>query len=245
MFSNILFFLTSLSSIWNISINNIGKYSLFFKNMNVLNNNCPQLILSDYGTRVSPCDQKLYSFPTIYSSINKSYKNFNNVTEIIISYKPLSNIKLPIINTVFISPDTPNDTLIMYLNLSKSINTNWISPLYGGTWNLGFDKTRILRVPYDNDLQSIYISVDSKSLLSKGTSSYVASFYDDSSTSTKGLTIGFLEHELWKSGIEYSGTEINAIVGINGILITHDTELHGVVNITKTPPLYININNYS
>lgn len=242
MFTNILFFLTSLSSLWNVSINNIGAYSLSFRNKSILSNNCPQLILSDYGTRVSLCDPKLYSPPILDTTINNSYYNFNNVTKTTLTYNPSSNMLLPIIDTVIILPNGVDSTLIMYLNLSKSINTNWISPLYGGVWDLGFDKTRILRVPYDNDLQSMYISVDSDSVLSKGTSSYVASFYDDSSTSTKGLTIGFLEHELWKTGIEYSSTEVNAIVGINGLLITHDRQQHGVVNITQTPPLYININ---
>lgn len=242
MFPNILFFLTSLSSFWNISIHNIEGYTLSFKHNTVISNNCPAFILSDYGTRVSPCDPKLYSAPTLGSYINIPYKNFNLVTKTIISYSPLSNTLLPTINTVFISPNAQNDTLIMYLNLSKSVRTNWISPLYGGVWDLGFDKTRILRVPYDNDLQSMYISIDSDSILSTGTSSYVSSFYDDSSSSTRGLTIGFLEHEIWKTGIEYSSTEVSAIVGINGLLVTHDRELHGVVNITQTPLLYININ---
>ena len=242
MFANILFFLTGVSSLWNVTINNIGEYTLSFKNKSVLSNNCPQLILSDYGTRVSLCDPKLYSPPILDTTINNSYYNFNNVTKTTLTYNPSSNILLPIIDTVIILPNGVDSTLIMYLNLSKSINTNWISPLYGGVWDLGFDKTRILRVPYDNDLQSMYISVDSDSVLSKGTSSYVASFYDDSSTSTKGLTIGFLEHDLWKTGIEYSSTEVNAIVGINGLLITHDRQQHGVVNITQTPPLYINVN---
>ena len=109
MLINLLFLCASLSSFWNVSINNIGRYSLSFKNRVVIDNNCPNFILSDYGTRVSPCDQKLYSLPTMYSSTNKSYKNFNNVTKVIISYKPVSNIKLPIINTVFISPNNPNN----------------------------------------------------------------------------------------------------------------------------------------
>uniref|UniRef100_A0A6C0B613 Uncharacterized protein n=1 Tax=viral metagenome TaxID=1070528 RepID=A0A6C0B613_9ZZZZ len=241
MFINILLFLTSLSSLWNISLNTGGAYSLSFKNNIIITNNCPHLILSDYGTTVSPCDPKLYSPPRQTVSANNSYRNFNNVTKTIISYYPTSNILLPIIDAVFISPNTLDSTLIMYLNLSKTTRTNWISPLYGGTWNFGFDKTRILRVPHDNDLQSMYLSIDADSILAKGTSSYVSSFYDDSSSSNKGLTIGFLEHQIWKTGIEYSKNQINAIAGINGILITRDREPHGVVNVTQTPLLYISM----
>ena len=243
MLNTLLFLYASLSSFWNISLNTIGAYSLSYKNTIIIDNNCPQFILSNYGTRVSPCNQKLYSSPSMSERVDNVYKNFNNVTETIITYKPISNIQLPTINTVFISPNTLNDTLLIYLNLSKSISTNWISPLYGGTWEMGFDKTRILRVPYDNDLQSMYISLDSDNILSTGTSSYVSSFYDDSSSSNRGLIVGFLEHELWKTGIEYSSNQINAIAGVNGLLLTRDREPHGVVNITKTPLLYININN--
>ena len=77
MFTNILFFLTSVSSLWNVSINNIGEYSLSFRNKSVLSNNCPQLILSDYGTRVSLCDPKLYSPPILDTTINNSREKSN------------------------------------------------------------------------------------------------------------------------------------------------------------------------
>lgn len=235
LLSLVFIVVSSISSFWNITLNDVGSYNLIFNNNTIISDSCSEFTLFKYETRVSVCDKSLYRLPTL-SLIKNS-----DITEVTLIYEPVINPLLPTINNVFILPVDSNSTIIMYVNMSKTIETNWMSPLYGGKWDMGFDKTRILQVPFDNDLQSMYMSIDAGPL-SKGTSSYVTSFYDDSNVSNKGLIMGFLEHNVWKTGIEYDGNKINAIAGTNNILITRDREPHGVVNISKTPLLYISIN---
>jgi hypothetical protein len=59
---------------------------------------------------------------------------------------------------------------------------------------LGASELRILRVPHDNDLQSMYESV-SVGPHSDGTSSYVTAIFNDSDTSAHGLVLGSLHVE--------------------------------------------------
>jgi hypothetical protein len=48
-------------------------------------------------------------------------------------------------------------------------------------------------------------------------------------TSRNGFALGFLEHDAWKSGIEYHGNILSAVSGINGKLLTRDVDPHGFV----------------
>ena len=231
MLFNLFYLYSVLSSLWNVSLSNYGRYNLIYNKNTIISEACPEFILSSYGTRVSLCDTTLYSAPTLVRPPQ----------EIIVNYSPIKNLELPNAMVIF-KYTKQNNSILTYLLFDNITKTNWISPMYNGIWNLGFSKTRILRVPYDNDLQSVYLSIDSDSILDKDTSHYVSSFYDDSSSSNKGMTIGFLEHNLWKTGIEFSKNTINAIAGLNGLLITRDSIPHGKVNIAQTPALYININ---
>ena len=72
-----------------------------------------------------------------------------------------------------------------------------------------------------------------------GTSSFVSAFFDEFSRA--GLVIGFLEHDLWKSGVAYSGATVSAIVGVNGLGVTRDTQPHGMVSTTETPWLSLGV----
>ena len=242
-FPNLLnLFSLSVASLWDVSIEDTNKYSLSYNNSKVLYNSCAEFSLTDYGTRASVCDNKLYNTPNINIPERMLDKNIGNYTQILINYQSLPNISLPNVNCIIQLLDEPKDSIILYLNLSEKINTNWISPMYNSKWDLGFYKTRILRVPYDNDLQSVYLSIDSSGILDKDTSSYVTSFYNNSEKSNQGLVVGFLEHNLWKNGIEYDSQSLSAIAGVNGELITRDNIPHGNVTINQTPKLFIHIN---
>ena len=112
-------------------------------------------------------------------------------------------------------------------------------------------RLRILNVPFDNDVESMYSSVNVASAwLASGTSAYVAALYDDSER--HGVVAGFLEHTLWKTGIKYHGGStssttsttstgsspsspssdagsVECVAGINGLLETRDSVPHGDV----------------
>ena len=64
------------------------------------------------------------------------------------------------------------------------------------------ERARVLNVPMDSDIQSMYASLP----VLHGTSMFVTSVYDEESK--KGLVMGFLEHSLFKSGITYGVTEV-------------------------------------
>eukprot|EP00966_Prymnesium_polylepis_P173515 4014228-Prymnesium_polylepis.1 len=38
--------------------------------------------------------------------------------------------------------------------------------------------------------------------------------------SRHGRVLGFLEHDVWKTGIEYGVTKLSAVKGVNGVLLT-------------------------
>ena len=97
---------------------------------------------------------------------------------------------------------------------------------------------RILGVPHDNDLQSMYTSA-SAGPLTDGTSCYATAVYDD--VSRRGLVMGFLEHDLWKAGVQYRGSKLTAVAGLNGEFLTRDVVPHGSVTTTEAPLLSIGV----
>ena len=191
------------------------------------------------ATKLKTSTKYIHTIIQRYNLYNYSYTS--NISKYIIHYKAHNISQLPNVDCTFLILNT-SDTILVDLNISRRINTNRISPLYYAKWNMDTKKIRILDVPPDNDLQSLYISniVDK---FTTGTSSYVSAFYDGSGHTNNGLILGFLEHDLWKTGIEYSSNAIGAVAGINGILLTRDTEPHGIVSITRTPTLFIHYNN--
>ena len=43
--------------------------------------------------------------------------------------------------------------------------------------------------------------------------------------------VGFLEHDLFKSGVAYDAHTLSAIAGLNGLLITRDKQRHGSITL--------------
>jgi len=68
----------------------------------------------------------------------------------------------------------------------------------------------------------------------------VSSVYDE--TSRKGLVVGFLEHHMWKAGVQLHRSSIQAVAGLNNVLGTRDySQPHGFVNTTETPLLTLGL----
>ena len=47
-----------------------------------------------------------------------------------------------------------------------------------------------------------------------------------------GVVLGFLEHDMWKTGVHLSHNSIQAVAGLNGKLLTRDSMMpHGTLPI--------------
>ena len=89
------------------------------------------------------------------------------------------------------------------------LTTNWVSPLAQAAWSIGTTgaarlKSRVLNIPLDSDIQSMYASLP----VISGTSLFATAIYDEASR--KGLVLGFLDHGLFKTSIQYSVVVHNA-----------------------------------
>ena len=135
-----------------------------------------------------------------------------------------------------ISYGSPPSPLLLYTLLSlqlgftgpAGLTTNWVSPLAQAAWSIGTTgaarlKSRVLNIPLDSDIQSMYASLP----VISGTSLFATAIYDEASR--KGLVLGFLDHGLFKTGIQYGVEHITAVAGVNGKLLTRDVAPHGMV----------------
>ena len=250
-----IFLLTFISSVygtpknlWNIQNDTIGRYNLLYKDNLMIANACPEFKYSNTGTRINVCDANIYKLRDITYPVSYTDDILGNYTEYIYDYTPISNKKLPEVNCVFTLLETPMNSLLIRINLSKNIETNWISPMSNAQWSIQVDSkdTRILNVPPDNDVQSFWVSSEPTGL-TQDTSNYVTAFYEHSKNKNpsnyhKGLIVGFLEHTIFKTGIEFTDQNINAIAGVNGLLLTRDRIPHGIVNISRSPLLFVHMN---
>ena len=245
-----VFLLTNIQSVWSsrdnqwdIQNDSLGRYTLMFNGDRMISGACPEFEYSLTGTRISVCDTQIYNVRKVLDPHYRSDFILGNYTEYNIDYIPISNAHLPEVNCVFKVLDTPKDSMLIRINLSKEIETNWFSPMSNGQWSIQTDRehTRILNIPPDNDLQSFYVSV-TPSKLTHDTSNYVTAFYEHNSDSNKGLIVGFLEHTVFKTGIEFTEQSISAVAGVNGLLLTRDRVRHGIVNSSHSPLLFIHMN---
>lgn len=124
------------------------------------------------------------------------------------------------------------DTRVYWEN-GETIGTNYIAPLtidaVGGVENVPDGKNYFLRVPYDNDG---WVKFELKSVNGSDTGYEVAAILDEDSG--KALVMGSLSHDIWKTGIRYTGSknQINELLlygGATGTL-TRDGSPHGTVS---------------
>jgi hypothetical protein len=135
--------------------------------------------------------------------------------------------------TYYLYEGKPFFLLEIALESPTVISTNWLAPLQvgkPGTVSIGESKDeRVLIVPWDNDN---FVRYRGAPIDSAGSSYEVTSIYDN--TSRKGLVIGSISHDAWKSAIDYRGTsgKLEALTVYAGASssVTQDTVPHGTVS---------------
>ncbi len=117
---------------------------------------------------------------------------------------------------------------------SEPVTTNHIGPVVidspGGVDIGTINQNRVLRVPFDNDMWFRYNAMD---INSSEMSSEVTAVYDN--VSRNGLIFGSLTHDIWKTGLRFSGSngrldklEIFSGMATEGVKsATHDSLPHG------------------
>ncbi|CAM3530752.1 carbohydrate-binding protein [Paenibacillus lupini] len=122
---------------------------------------------------------------------------------------------------------------------SSTVSSNDMAPLVvnaSGGVDLGsYGDNRVLITPYDNDAWSRYQARTINTSLNNNNyiSSEMTAIYDN--TSRSGLVIGSVTHDVWKTGIFWSGSndKINKLKvygGFTSLTSTHDSIRHGKVS---------------
>ena len=223
---------------WSVFHHNDGTIDLLFDNIPALSGGCPAIKLPSSSNQITTYCSPGTMTSTTDQPLNGSDPKMGSYTDFPISYTSTSS-KLPP-NTIitFRAYSPPSSIIHVLLTIPSGVDTNFISPLYKARWSIGAGlMTRVLDIPMDNDVQSFYTSV---APAVTGTSMFATSFYDEKSK--KGMVLGFLEHDTFKSGFEYGYEHVNMVAGINGLLTTRDVAPHGIVfNMTKAPLLSISM----
>jgi alpha-galactosidase len=123
------------------------------------------------------------------------------------------------------------------------LRSNYMSPVITSQANIYVGtKLQTLFVPFDNDT---FIKYQSKILsVEVNTSAEVGVIYDNESR--KGLVVGSLTHDSWKSGVTSAGNgshidQLSAFGGLNDLTITRDSMAHGSLKGDKiiSPKVFI------
>ena len=231
--------------LWTVTATSAGVLTLLF-NVSArggapqlkLSAGCPAISLAPGEQPTSLCDPLHYAGASLGASSGTDPR-LGAFEQHTISYRPRALQGRGVAASLDIRAfHPPLRVVYVQLRLGAPLATNRIEPLSGAIFSFRSDTTRrrVLNVPLDNDIQSVYQSVPvGAGALEPGTSCYVTAVYDEASR--EGLVMGFLENELWKTGVRYSGRTLDAIAGINGKLLTRDAQPHGTVTDTTTSPL--------
>lgn len=122
---------------------------------------------------------------------------------------------------------------------AAGLTTNQMAPLAvearGGVDIGSYGDNRVLVTPFDNDSWSRYQakSINTRLNTDNYVSSELTAIYDN--TSRKGLVVGSVTHDTWKTGIHWSGTdnklnELRVYGGFTSQASTHDSLPHGSVS---------------
>lgn len=152
-------------------------------------------------------------------------------------------------------PDAPIMKQLFYCYLNKDyiiteldidghgLSSNYMAPIIARQGNLyAGNQLQTLFVPFDNDT---FIRYQSKTLNSDiNTSSEIGVIYNDASR--KGLVVGSLQHDNWKSGVKSAGvsgviSRLEVFGGLNEVGITRDSMAHGALkgDRIKSPKMFI------
>ena len=193
------------TSLWAINPSSSGHFDLVFNGEAVLKKGCPSVIDSaNSEKRMSLCGGAMTATTGApQPGVDPKLGNFTATT---LSYKSSGSSNGPGAAALeFKAFEAPSRVVHLRLRFATPTATNFVSPMSGAVWSIGAGlMTRVLNIPIDSDMQSMYASLP----LVSGTSLYGTAVYDEKSR--KGLVVGFLEHTLFKSGVEYGPEHINA-----------------------------------
>ena len=171
------------ASPWDIKSTDSGRFSLSFDSQTVLSLACPSIKVDGSKTAISMCAAAHYSKAILTNKTRSVDPTLGAYTEQRIIYTPISTDSAgPRSQLIFQAFDAPLRVVQIRMVFDRAVHTNWICPLEG-SWFIGSGtpkEPRFLRVPQDNDVQSSYASVSTKSLLSYDVASnFVTSIYDE------------------------------------------------------------------
>ncbi|HEY9535277.1 MAG TPA: alpha-galactosidase, partial [Mucilaginibacter sp.] len=139
---------------------------------------------------------------------------------------------------------TKKDFIVTELEIDgHNLHSNYMAPIITNQANLyAGTQLQTLFVPFDNDT---FIRYQSKTLSNDvNTSSEVGVIYNDASR--KGLVVGSLQHDNWKSGVKSAGangaiSRLEVFGGLNEVAITRDSMAHGSLKgeRIKSPKMFI------
>ncbi len=138
--------------------------------------------------------------------------------------------------------DQNNSFLVRVDAAGTNLAANWMGPVVvdgtGGV-NIGItNDNRALVVPFDNDG---FVSYNAMPMNSSATGYEVGAFYDN--TSRNGLVVGSVTHDIWKTGVYFSGAN-NKLAALNvfgGATAPADVAPHGYVsgNTISSPTVFV------
>jgi len=245
LFCFIYFFLSALyvnsqtiaSDIWKIDYNTNTKTANFIYKGNT--------ILIDVFAQVKDGSVLLKSSDYTNVSITSApiSDNFGSGTQYVIR---LTATDKPAMQQVFyLYPGLSYFLTEVELVTVQPLSSNYMAPVVTSATNTFFPtanvNNRMLFVPYDNDAWVQYKSMP----LNQSTTSYETTAIFDGN-SRKGLIIGSIEHDVWKTGIKLTGSGNRSITNIEcygGITnsATRDILPHGSIRGTtvKSPKIFV------
>ncbi|MBD2867996.1 carbohydrate-binding protein [Paenibacillus arenilitoris] len=146
---------------------------------------------------------------------------------------------LPIMKQIYhIYDGLPYFLVSQQVESDSVIGSNDMAPLVlnakGGIDIGSHSDNRVLIAPFDNDMWSRYQARTINTSLNNNNyvSSELTAIYDNGSR--KGLVIGSVTHDTWKTGIYWSGSDdrlnkLKVYGGFSSATSTHDTIPHGIV----------------
>ena len=138
--------------------------------------------------------------------------------------------------------DHADSFLVRVEAVGANLSANWMGPVVvdmtGGV-DLGVtNDNRALCVPFDNDG---FVRYDAISMNGSSTSHEVGAFYDN--TTRNGLVVGSVTHDVWKSGVYFSGdnNQLNQMNVFGGATSPWDVLPHGYVsgNTISSPTVFV------
>ena len=156
------------SSPWTVSTAS-GTVDLIFNRQPILSGACPTFKLADQQhILISACDRSRFAAGELLLLPKTPFTDslLGNSSTAIVQFKSIVP-SIPSANLTLVLFWRPETTASILLSFSKPIHTNWVSPLYGAKWKLGSGSgaTRLLKVPADNDIISMYQTVDPGELM--------------------------------------------------------------------------------